>query len=154
MLKVQIGGGDVAPFEFNESAEKFCGENFLENGKLIGEIKIVGEIVNDDENLKIRGKIFCQRKFTCDRCLSETEENQIHDFDEELEKSEVVDNLVDITELVRDTLIISQPIKNLCKIDCRGLCPICGKNLNEGSCECDRFIPDPRLAILQNFKPN
>ena len=154
MRKVQIGAGGVAPFEFSESAERFCGENFLENGKLIGEIKIVGEIVNDDENLKIRGKIFCQRKFTCDRCLSETEENQIHDFDEELGKSEVVDNLVDITELVRDTLIISQPIKNLCKIDCKGLCPICGKNLNKGDCECDRFIPDPRLAILQNFKPN
>lgn len=154
MLKIQIGGGSVAPFEFKESAEKFCGENFLENGKLIGEIKIVGEIVKDDEILKVRGKIFCQRNFICDRCLGETEENQIHDFDEELEQSEVIDGAVDISELVRDTLIISQPIKNLCKINCKGLCPVCGKNLNEGDCECERFIPDPRLAILQNFKPN
>ena len=154
MRKVQISGGNITLFEFKEAAEKFCGEDFLENGKLTGEIKIVGEIVKDDKNLKIRGKIFCQRKFICDRCLSESEENQIHDFDEELESAAVVDNLVDITEIVRDTLIISQPIKNLCKIDCKGLCPVCGKNLNESSCECDRFIVDPRLAILQDFKPN
>ncbi|MBR6012296.1 MAG: DUF177 domain-containing protein [Selenomonadaceae bacterium] len=154
MLKVQIGGVLCVPFEFEVSAADFCGDDFLENGKLVGEIKIVGEVAKDDENLKIRGKIFCQRKFICDRCLNAAEEDQIHDFEEELDSGEIVDNFFDITDIVHDTLMISQPIKNLCKTDCRGLCPVCGKNLNEGSCECEKFIPDPRLADLQNFKPN
>ena len=151
MLKIQIGSGAIVPFEFKVSAEDFCGENFLDNGKFSGEIKIIGEVLND-EKLKVRGKIFCQKEFTCDRCLSDAKENQVHEFDEEVDGAEVVENFVDITELVRDVLIASQPIQNLCKIDCKGLCPTCGKNLNEGDCGCDRFIPDPRLAILQNFK--
>ncbi len=151
MLKIQIGAGAVVPFEFELSAERFCEEDFLDNGKFSGEIKIVGEVVNGEKNLKIRGQIFCQKEFTCDRCLSEAKENQVHEFDEELDRAEVVDNCVDITEIVRDILIASQPIQNLCKIDCKGLCPNCGKNLNEGNCGCDRFIPDPRLAILQNL---
>ena len=154
MRKIQISEGSVTPFEFIESAEKFCGDDFLENGKFIGEIKIVGEVVDDDEKLKICGKIFCRRKFICDKCLSESEESQIHDFEEELDGEEIVDGFVDVSEIVRDTLIISQPIKSLCKVDCKGLCPSCGKNLNEGDCGCDRFIADPRLAILKDFKPN
>ncbi len=151
MLKIQIGAGVIVPFEFKLSAEGFCEEDFLDNGKFSGEIKIVGEVMNGEKNLKIRGKIFCQKEFTCDRCLGEAKENQVHEFDEELDRAEVVDNCVDITEIVRDILIASQPIQNLCKIDCKGLCPNCGKNLNEGNCGCDRFIPDPRLAILQNL---
>lgn len=152
MLKIQIGNGAVVPFEFLVLAEKFCGEDFLGNGRFSGEIKIVGKVLNDEENLKIRGKIFCQKEFTCDRCLSDAKENQVHEFDEELDGAEVIDGFIDITELVRDVMIASQPIQNLCEIDCKGLCPNCGKNLNEGDCGCDRFIPDPRLAILQNFK--
>lgn len=151
MLKIQIGNGAVVPFEFSVTAEKFCGEDFFDNGKFTGEIKIVGEVLDDEENLKVRGKIFCRKEFTCDRCLSDAAENQVHEFDEELDDAEVIDGFVDITELVRDVMIASQPIQNLCKIDCKGLCPNCGKNLNEGDCGCDRFIPDPRLAILQEL---
>ena len=152
MLKVQIGSNESVTFEFVINAEEFCGENFLDSGELIGEIKIVGEIVKSENFFIVRGKIFCKKKFICDRCLSVAENNQIHDFEEEISSAEVVENILDITEIVRDTLIISQPIKNLCKADCKGLCPICGFNLNEGDCKCDRFIADPRLAILQEMK--
>ena len=147
MLKVKIGGGVCVPFEFKTSAIEFCRENFLENEEFIGEIKIVGEIMKSDEKFQVSGKIFCQRKFICDRCLNEAEENQVHDFAEELENDEIVDDFVDISELVRDTLIISQPIKNLCKIDCKGLCPVCGKNLNEGDCGCERAIRNVELEM-------
>lgn len=154
MRKIQVNEGRIAPFEFAESAEKFCEDGFPENGKLIGEIKIVGEVVSKDEKLKVCGKIFCRRKFICDRCLSESEEDQVHDFEEELEKEEMIDGFVDVSEIVRDTLIISQPMRSLCSVDCKGLCPSCGKNLNEGDCDCDGFVADPRLAVLQDFKPN
>lgn len=152
MLKVQIGSNEFVTFEFEKIAEEFCGKNFLDSGELTGEIKIVGEVLKKEDFFVVRGKIFCKKKFICDRCLSAAEENQVHDFEEEIESAEVIENVLDITEIVRDTLIISQPIQNLCKTDCKGLCPICGLNLNEGDCKCDRFIADPRLAILQEMK--
>ncbi len=151
MLRVQINREASVPFDFSLSAEKFCGENFLDNGKFVGEIKISGEVVNDGSSYVARGKIFCCKEFTCDRCLSAAAENQSHDFEEELDAADIDEDFVDITALVRDTLITSQPMKNLCKIDCKGLCPSCGKNLNDGDCDCDNFIVDPRLAPLLDF---
>ena len=152
MLKVQIFKGASVSFNFKISAEEFCKGDFLDNGKFTGELEITGEVVNETSNVVIRGKIKCCKEFTCDRCLSESTENQIHEFEEEIDGAEIVDDLIDISELVRDVLIASQPIQSLCKADCKGLCPICGQNLNDGECSCNRLSVDPRLAPLINFK--
>lgn len=152
MLKVQISRGGSVPFEFKVGANLFCGENFLDNGKFIGDIEISGEIVDDGLKCVTRGKIKCRKQFSCDRCLTLATVNQVIDFDEEIEGADIVDDCVELTELVRDNLIASQPIQSLCKADCRGLCPVCGKNLNDGACECEKFKVDPRLAPLMNFK--
>ncbi len=152
MLKVQIFKGEVAPFSFKLSAESFFSEDFLDNGKFIGDLEISGETVNENANVVIRGEIKCCKKFNCDRCLSEATENQIHEFEEEIDSAEIVEDLIDITDLVRDIVISSQPIQSLCKTDCKGLCPICGQNLNDGECNCERLSVDPRLAPLMNFK--
>jgi uncharacterized protein len=45
-------------------------------------------------------------------------------------------------------IVMSLPTKLLCKDDCRGLCPDCGKNLNTGDCNCTKTEIDPRLAAL------
>jgi uncharacterized protein len=58
---------------------------------------------------------------------------------------------IEIDALVRDTLLAAQPINNICQPGCRGLCPKCGADLNKGDCGCDRFVPDPRLADLQQL---
>ena len=152
MLKVQIGKGVNAQFSFEESAESLIEGDFSDAVKFVGKVEIVGEIVNDDSNLKISGKIYCRRKFNCDKCLEEAEENQELEFEEEVVQAEISDGILDITELVRDTLIAGQPIKNLCKADCKGLCPQCGRNLNLGECECHEGKIDPRLAPLLKFK--
>ena len=152
MLKVQIGKGDNAQFSFEESAESLIEGDFSDAVKFVGKVEIVGEIVNDDSNLKISGKIYCRRKFNCDRCLTEAEENQVCEFEEEINQAEISDGILDITELVRDTLIAAQPIKNLCKADCKGLCPKCGQNLNEKECNCQKLNIDSRLAPLLKFK--
>ena len=152
MLKVQIFKGAVVPFDFKISAEKFCKEDFLDNGKFTGDLEISGEVVNEIENVVIRGEIKCCKLFNCDRCLSAATENQIHQFEEEIDGAEIVEDMVDITELVKDILIASQPIQSLCKADCKGLCPVCGRNLNDGECNCNRLSVDPRLAPLMNFK--
>ena len=152
MLKVQIFKGESVPFHFKLSAKEFCTEDFLDNGKFTGEVEILGEIVNNGLENIVRGKIKCCKEFTCDRCLTTATEKQIHDFEEEIDSTEIVEDIFDITELVRDILIASQPIQNLCKVDCKGLCPVCGKNLNDGECSCQRLNVDPRLAPLMSFK--
>ena len=58
-------------------------------------------------------------------------------------------DMIDIAALIRDTILTAQPLQNLCRTDCRGLCSRCGANLNDGDCGCDRRSVDPRLAALQ-----
>jgi len=45
---------------------------------------------------------------------------------------------LDVTDDIRQEILLSYPPTYLCSQDCRGLCPRCGKNLNEGECECSR----------------
>ena len=52
-------------------------------------------------------------------------------------------------ELVYSEVIVSLPMKHLCNEECKGICFKCGKNLNEGECDCPKKDIDPRLAPLQ-----
>lgn len=151
MPKVLTARGGKAPFEFIDTLEKLFGEDFSEDG-FKDVIKISGEVEDTGKNFIVRGRIECKKSFTCDRCLAQATENQVHDFEEEFDKSEAIDDLLDVTELLRDVLLAGQPMKNLCKADCKGLCPKCGANLNDGDCGCDKFIVDPRLAALESLK--
>jgi len=58
---------------------------------------------------------------------------------------------LDLGEMVREELILAAPPFVVCRDDCRGLCPRCGKDLNEGPCDC-RPEPDPRWAKLEGLK--
>lgn len=57
----------------------------------------------------------------------------------------------DITDRVREAVILELPYKPLCKTSCRGLCPMCGQNLNEGDCGCTRDEPDERWDTLRKL---
>jgi uncharacterized protein len=59
---------------------------------------------------------------------------------------------IDLGQLMREQFYLSIPMKPLCGDDCRGLCPICGTNLNRGACECKREWEDPRLAVLKTLQ--
>ena len=148
MPKVLIARGGKAPYALAGTAQELFGEDLSD----FSEITISGEVEDTGKNFVVSGQISCIKSFTCDRCLAEAKAAQVHHFAEEFSKSQVVDELIDVTELLRDELLAAQPMKNLCRADCKGLCPKCGKNLNEGSCACDTFITDPRLAALENFK--
>ena len=58
---------------------------------------------------------------------------------------------VDLSELVRQLLVLYTPPRSLCRPDCRGICPHCGANLNEGRCDCETEQVDPRLAPLREL---
>ncbi|MBI5968944.1 MAG: DUF177 domain-containing protein [Deltaproteobacteria bacterium] len=59
---------------------------------------------------------------------------------------------IDLTSLVQDQVLLALPQKALCREECRGLCPRCGKNLNREVCECAVGFVDPRLEILRKGK--
>lgn len=59
------------------------------------------------------------------------------------------DGTIDLTLPLREQILLAQPIKPVCRPECKGLCSTCGKNLNEGPCDCDDESIDPRLAALK-----
>ena len=59
---------------------------------------------------------------------------------------------LDLTEAVRQYSLLAIPMKALCKKDCAGLCPTCGKNLNRGKCDCPTQEIDPRWSKLAELK--
>jgi uncharacterized protein len=50
--------------------------------------------------------------------------------------------VIDLTEDIRQEIMLNYPLKPLCADGCKGLCPVCGKNLNQGQCSCDRTFKD------------
>ena len=78
---------------------------------------------------------------------------KVASFDPALAEEEVYrGKVIDLDPLVREQLILALPRYPVCKDDCKGLCPVCGANLNDRECGCDRHVPDPRWAGLKNVK--
>jgi uncharacterized protein len=67
-------------------------------------------------------------------------------------------NHLDLTEVVRQDLLLALPNHPLCREDCKGLCPTCGANLNDGECACEGELTDPRWdalkSLLESDNPN
>ena len=82
-------------------------------------------------DLNISGVIFAD----CSRCLSEFE----WVFDKDIQLSYLLDSgdvFIDLKPNIREEIILDYPIKPLCSLSCKGLCAKCGKNKNEGGCNC------------------
>ncbi len=100
----------------------------------------------------------------CDRCLKQMEETLSFDYskDVKIASGEAEDDfegillppdkLFDYEQEVVTEVLISFPAKHLCYEDCKGLCPVCGCNLNEHKCSCVQKELDPRLEVLRNLK--
>lgn len=56
--------------------------------------------------------------------------------------------VIDLREMVKDQVLLELPLAPLCKVDCKGLCPSCGTDLNYVQCECSRDLIDPRWGAL------
>jgi uncharacterized protein len=59
---------------------------------------------------------------------------------------------IDLASAVREQILLQIPAPPLCAEDCKGLCPKCGKDLNEGECGCDRAVMDPRWTALKGIQ--
>jgi uncharacterized protein len=59
---------------------------------------------------------------------------------------------IDLGQMMREQFYLALPMKPLCRQDCQGLCPVCGKNRNRETCSCESTWVDPRFEVLRNFK--
>jgi uncharacterized protein len=118
------------------------------------------------EGISVTGAIGGSWNVRCARCLTEwtqpfsVEVNELYvpagtvdPDDDEDDRYELVDESIDVDQLVRDAVGVEMPFAPLCRPDCKGLCPICGGNRNEGECPGHEAI-DPRFAVLADLLPD
>ena len=103
--------------------------------------------------------------FNCDRCLSFVPTQIDYDIDRRVYSPDVdlsiddeEDNItvmegyqLNLDSLIFNEILMNWPVKVLCQTECKGICTICGKNLNDMECDCDTFVPDPRMAVIKDI---
>lgn len=103
------------------------------------------------KTLLVNGKIGTKVNIVCGRCLKEFEQKLIND-NFALEIDAAGKDEVDITDNIREEIVIALPLKPLCKKDCKGLCPSCGQDLNTKKCSCKIVKGDIRWEGLGKLK--
>ena len=124
------------------------------------ELRIVNE---ENSKLRISGTVDLAASIPCSRCLEEVPTRIHFDIDKEFrlensaindEEMEDIDYLIgfdlDVDKLIYGEILVNWPMKVLCKEDCKGICKVCGMNLNKGDCNCQRTELDPRMAAIQD----
>ena len=100
----------------------------------------------------------------CARCLADiscsktivfektvvTDVNQLQN-DENDDYIIAEDGFLDVNDALTEQVLLETPMKHLCREDCKGLCPKCGKDLNAEPCNCDTAEPDPRFEVLRKL---
>ena len=120
-------------------------------------VKIEGTLKNEDDIFVLDAKGTTAVTLQCSRCLApirkelcfEIKERFAHTGREDEETETFTGDQIDLADFVKRGIIGELPMKALCREDCKGLCPVCGKDLNEGDCGCDTTYRDPRFESLR-----
>lgn len=118
------------------------------------------------EGILVTGAITGSWTARCARCLAERTQpfsvgvselfvpaGTVDPDDDEDDRYELMDDSIDLDQLVRDAIGVEMPFAPLCRADCKGLCPICGGDRNDGECPGHETI-DPRFAVLADLLPD
>lgn len=134
--------------------------------RLHGPLEVRLEATRAGRDVLVRGRLHGEAELSCRRCL----EPVLHEIDDEVsflyrpgidrltaERDEVYTfpegaRELDLTDAVREHLLLSIPRYVECRAECRGLCPRCGVNLNEGTCTCEGPETDERWAPFRGLK--
>jgi len=166
--------GETASIDFDNTVEVDFSDDDTIADK---DVRVSGKFTDNSGYMHLDIKIEASYKTSCARCLkeidaefvteqslpitTEPEEGEDTESEEYLEtdyffvkkgvSGAKVGYSIDLGEICYMLIITSLPTRHLCSQDCRGLCPKCGADLNEGECGCDRRPKDPRLAGLEDF---
>ncbi len=161
VLQAKKAIGNVQTFEFVTSAEELAIEG--ETPWKSSVIYVEGKLINNGRVIAVEGLVSAKAQYQCGCCLEDFSANVEIPFSDNFQQvtDEASDNEadlafytgdeIDIADLVRETLILAEPLKNVCSESCRGLCSQCGINLNIAQCGCQGKLIDPRFAVLQKL---
>jgi len=165
-MKIHVGGlsEGIHRFHFDVPASEVgLGEEF-------SEIHADIELDKTPNQILLTAAIHTAAGFSCDRCTAPftslldsgyrmyyvwNEENAGQYDPTEVQVIPQGSTVIDIAEDVRQTVLIAVPLKLLCRENCLGLCPYCGKDLNDGPCGCRLELVDTRWEKLRALQdPN
>jgi uncharacterized protein len=137
---------------------------------LVEPIVLAADVQRDRDQFRLAGTVKTAIELTCCRCLepfrvpvSESfdvlflphtasaggDEHEVEDDD--LSTAYYDAQVIDLGQLMQEQFYLAVPMKPLCGDDCRGLCPVCGVNLNTGSCTCAKTWGESPMAVLRNL---
>ena len=156
---ILTGKTDKIPFVFDYEG---AGELFP-TVSFDGPVHIDGVITERSGCMLLTLKASVSYDTECARCLKKLHRTHVFDLsknvavsgslqDEDNDDYVIVeDRALLLDDIVEELLFLELPSRDLCSEDCLGLCPKCGKDLNEGKCSCVTKEVDPRLAALSRF---
>ncbi len=129
------------------------------------------DITRTGPEVHITGHVEVTIRQVCSRCLDDFSQTVHSEFDllylpaealrgetsHELHRDEGTvgfyrNDQIDISDILREQILLNTPMKPLCSENCSGICPTCGKNLNEDSCNCMPQTIDSRFQILKTLR--
>lgn len=162
MTPILSGRTEIVPFSFDwEGASEIFSEFSFE-----GPVKVEGKVTERAGCMLLTLSATVSYRTECARCLKELHRTLVFDLSKNvavegtLEDEErddyvmIVDSELDLSLPLSELLFLELPGRDLCREDCLGLCPKCGKDRNEGECGCVTKEIDPRLAVLQKYLNN
>lgn len=156
VLPLLNGSQRVLPFEAEEQIESAL----LAEVRLTKPVRVSGKITNQAGYMTLHASVEYSYQTECARCLAPIDRDCALEFekgvaDENTLENEdrddfliIKDHSLDLTDEVTEQIYMELPYRELCREDCKGLCPHCGKDLNEGACACETKKVDPRLSVL------
>ena len=137
----------------------------------VGELRSAGTVVVAGDEVDVRagleaipegvvadGQISSPWRAECRRCLKPVTGEVDVEFRELFERQPKEGETyalgheeIDLAPLIREALLLALPLAPLCEAGCQGICPTCGADLNEGSCDCPPAGRDPRWAALDDL---
>ncbi|MEF2145799.1 MAG: DUF177 domain-containing protein [Desulfovibrionaceae bacterium] len=167
-LRINVSDLPAEGREFSFADQEFWTTKFKEHAlecAVHTPLEAEVQVQSLDNGALVRGTLKGRVLLPCDRCLDPFEFAVDVDFElleslpgeDDPEGCEriVLENdiiLLDMGALLWEEFVLALPIKPLCSEGCPGICPGCGRNLKEGSCDCVRDEGDPRLAVFRNLK--
>lgn len=138
------------PFDFTVMPHELRADGEITAAAGADGLHVVGKAEKKDSgHVRVAFQLTGELIYPCSRCLAPVSKDVVYDYDEDIETD---GDSLDLLELVEDCLFINEPYQVLCKEDCRGLCPVCGADLNTQSCSChEEADVDPRLEVLKTL---
>ncbi len=155
----QIAGhkGASMPVEFSCALENVG--DYPDVVKFLEPVEWKGQVTNTEGIFVVEGTVKTKVEMSCSRCLTPVAVDVFFKIDEKFSNTGSLDeetetfsgDSIDLAQVIKKGILFSLPMKVVCREDCAGLCPVCGKNLNEGDCGCDTSYINPKFEGLRSL---